>query len=133
MILINKTRNTIISRNIEMADTHLRRLLGLAGRKQLCAGCGLLIRPSSGVHTIGMRFAIDVVALDKAQTVTRIWHRIRPFRVTAISFGTCSVLELAAGEANKQQIEVGDHLELTEVIIATPFTAGPNRNYAALH
>jgi uncharacterized membrane protein (UPF0127 family) len=115
MIVINKTRSTIIGSNIKLADTHLSRLLGLVGRRQLDAGCGLLIRPSSGVHTFGMRFAIDVIALDKSGKVKRIWHRMPPFRVTAINFGTCSVLELAAGEANRHQIDLGDQLEVNFV------------------
>jgi uncharacterized membrane protein (UPF0127 family) len=123
MIVINKTRSTIIGNNIALADTHLRRLLGLAGRRQLYAGCGLLIRPSSGVHTFGMRFAIDVIALDKSGKVKRIWHRMAPFRVTAINFGTCSVLELAAGEAERHQIYLGDQLEVAEAIAARPFTS----------
>ena len=112
MILINKTRGTLIADNIVLANTHLGRLLGLAGRKRLGAGCGILVSPSSGVHTIGMRFAIDVVALNKSQTVTKIWHRMQPFRMTNISFRTCSVLELAAGEADRLQIEVGDRLDV---------------------
>jgi uncharacterized membrane protein (UPF0127 family) len=112
MIVINKTRRTVVADNIELADTHLKRLLGLAGRKRLGAGCGLLIKPSSGVHTIGMQFAIDVVALDKAQMVTRIWHRMPPFRMTTINRKTCSILEMAAGEAHSQQIAVGDQFEM---------------------
>jgi uncharacterized protein len=124
MIVINKTRSTIIGDNIELADTHLSRLLGLAGRRQLYAGCGLLIRPSSGVHTFGMRFAIDVIALDKSEKVKRIWHRMSPFRVTAIDFETCSVLELAAGEADRHQIDVGDQLEVADVMAARPLKRG---------
>ena len=106
-----------------MAETHLSRLLGLAGRKQLCAGCGLLIRPSSGVHTFGMRFTIDVLALDKAQRVTKIWRRMQPFRMTSVNFGTCSVVELAAGEADRRQVEVGDQLEVASLSFLTPLTA----------
>jgi uncharacterized membrane protein (UPF0127 family) len=95
-----------------VADTSLPRMVGLAGRRRLDAGCGLLIKPSSGVHTFGMRFAIDVVALNKNMQVVKLWHHLRPFRITSVSLKTHSVLELAAGEIKRCQVEVGDRLEI---------------------
>ena len=111
MILRNKTKAATIGARITIADTSLTRLIGLAGRKRLDAGCGLLIRPSSGIHTFGMLFAIDVVALSRKLEVIRLWHRFPPFRVTGISLKIHSVLELPAGEIGRCQIEVGDQLE----------------------
>ena len=112
MHLVNKTRATTIGTRIAVADTCLTRLIGLAGRRQLDAGCGLLIRPSSGIHTFGMRFAIDVVALDRHLAVRKVWHALPPFRMTAVSFKTHSVLELPAGQIRHCRTEVGDQLEL---------------------
>jgi uncharacterized protein len=80
----------------------------------LDAGCGLLIMPSSGVHTFGMRFAIDIVALDKTLHVLKLWHRLPPLRLTSINLRTHSVLELPAGAIAKYQIMVGDQLEVVE-------------------
>ncbi len=65
MHLIDITRATTVGTRITIADTSLTRLIGLMGRRRLDAGCGLLIRPSSGIHTFGMLFSIDVVALDR--------------------------------------------------------------------
>ena len=112
MILWNKTKATIIGNRITLAETSLSRLLGLAGRKTLDAGCGLLIRPSSGIHTFGMRFAIDVVALNKRLQVVKVWERLPPFRITSLSFRVHSVLELPAGEISRRGIAVGDKLEI---------------------
>jgi hypothetical protein len=112
MTIINKTKATTVGTQIAMADTSLTRLLGLAGRRRLDAGCGLLIKPSSGVHTFGMLFAIDVVALNKQLQVVKIWHRLAPFRVTSVSLKIQSVLELPAGEIYKCKVEVGDQLEI---------------------
>jgi uncharacterized membrane protein (UPF0127 family) len=112
MTLRNKTKASIVGNKITVADTSLARLTGLLGKRKLDAGCGLLIRPSSGVHTFGMLFAIDVVALSRNLRVIKVWHRLAPFRVTSISFRVHSVLELAAGEIQKCGIEVGDQLEL---------------------
>jgi uncharacterized protein len=111
MNLRNVTRATTVGTRITIADTSLARLIGLAGRRRLDAGCGLLIRPSSGIHTFGMRFSIDVVALNKRLQVLKVWHRLAPFRVTGIHLKTHSVLELPPGQIRNCRIEVGDQLE----------------------
>ncbi len=108
----NRSKSVTVGTRIMVADTALSRLVGLLGRKRLDAGCGVLIRPSSGVHTFGMGFAIDVVALDKSLRVVKVWRRLRPFRLTSVSLRTRSVLELAAGQIDACRIEVGDELEL---------------------
>ena len=116
MKLRNKTKATTIGSQIDVADTSLKRLFGLAGRRRLDAGCGLLIRPSSGIHTFGMRFAIDVVALTRDLRVLRVWHQLRPFRMTCISLKIHNVLEIGAGEIGRCNIEVGDQLEVVQDI-----------------
>ena len=111
-VIRNKTKATTVGTRITIADTSLSRLIGLAGRRRLGAGCGLLIKPSSGIHTFGMLFAIDVVALDKKLQVIKVWHRLPPFRVTSVNLKIHCVLELPAGEIGKHQIAVGDQLEI---------------------
>src|SRR3984957_1873737 len=98
MHLRNITRAGTVGTRITIADTSLSRLIGLVGRRQLDSGCGLLIRPSSGIHTFGMLFAIDVVALSRDLRVLRLWQRVAPFRVTSIHLKTHSILELPAGQ-----------------------------------
>jgi uncharacterized membrane protein (UPF0127 family) len=105
------TRATTVGTRITIADTSLTRLVGLAGRRRLDAGCGLLIRPSCGIHTFGMLFSIDVVALDRRLEVLKLWHRLAPLRVTSISLKMHSILELPAGQINHCRIQVGDKLE----------------------
>jgi uncharacterized protein len=111
MYLRNITKATTVGTRITVADTSLTRLIGLAGRRQLDAGCGLLIKPSSGIHTFGMLFSIDVVALSKSLQVLKLWHRLAPFRVTSINLKAHSILELPAGQIRNCQTEVGDQLE----------------------
>jgi hypothetical protein len=112
MTFRNRTKANIIGTQIAVAETSLTRLIGLAGRRRLDAGCGLLIRPSSGIHTFGMLFAIDAIGLSRSLRVVKLWQRLPPFRVTSISWKVHSVLELAAGEISECCIEVGDQLEL---------------------
>jgi len=111
-MLWNTTKANMVGSRITVADSFLSRLIGLIGRKTLDAGCGLLIRPSSGIHTFGMRFSIDVVALDKNLKVVRMWEKLRPFRATVISFRIHSVLELSSGQIRDRQIALHDQLEI---------------------
>ncbi len=108
----NQTRGTMVGERVEVADTSLTRLWGLLGRSGLGAGGGLWIKPSSGVHTFGMKFAIDVVGLDKNLRVVKIWPELVPFRITSVSLQISSVIELAAGRIKECAIHVGDVLEV---------------------
>jgi uncharacterized membrane protein (UPF0127 family) len=110
--LRDRTSGTTIGTQITIADTSLTRLVGLLGRRQLDAGCGLLIRPSCGVHTFGMLFSIDAVALSKDLRVVKLWPRLAPFRVTSLQRKAHSVLELPAGQIRHCRIRIGDQLEL---------------------
>jgi len=111
MTLRDITRATAVGTRITIADTSLTRLIGLMGRRGLDSGCGLLIRPSSGIHTFGMLFAIDVVALSRDLRVLKLWHRLAPFRVTSINLNIHSMLELPAGQISNCQMKIGDQLE----------------------
>jgi len=109
--ITNRTRGTIVGESVEIANTSLTRLWGLLGRAGLNAGGGLWIKPSSGVHTFGMKFSIDVVGLDKDLRVVKIWPDVVPYRVTSVSLRVSSVIELAAGRIRACSLQVGDRLE----------------------
>ena len=108
----NTTRGTTVGDNIELADTSLKRMFGLLGRRGLDAGGGLWIKPSSGVHTIGMSFGIDVVGLDQDLKVIKLWRCLRPFRVTSVSLKLRSVLELPCGTIAQASLQVGDQIQI---------------------
>jgi uncharacterized membrane protein (UPF0127 family) len=91
---------------IEVADSVCARLVGLIGRRGLPPGEALLLRPAGSVHTAFMRFAIDVVFLDRDLTVIDVLEGVRPWRVRARSRAR-AVLELAAGEAARLGITAG--------------------------
>ena len=97
---------------IEVADASFTRLFGLLGRRHLDDGTGLWIKPSSGVHTLGMMFTIDVVGLDRDLNVIRLWSDLVPFRVTSISTKLRSVVELPAGQIKATGTQIGDLLQV---------------------
>jgi len=108
--IVNTTKNTIVCMRSVFANTGMRRLVGLLGKKQLEPETGLLIKPSSGVHTFGMRFPIDIVSLDRNSRVLGVWENIGPWRIRALSLRTRSVLELPSGRIRECLIEAGDEL-----------------------
>ncbi len=70
--------------------------------------------PSSGVHTLGMMFSIDVIGLDKELRVVKLWPRLVPFRVTSVSLKVRSVVELEAGRIEACQVQLGDLLQISK-------------------
>ena len=92
---------------MEIADTFLKRLLGLMGRKKILRGHGLLISPCNSIHMFFMRFAIDAVYLDENFVVKKIVENLPAWIGLSICFGAKSVVELAAGEVARLKIEVG--------------------------
>ncbi len=83
------------------------------GRRTLGEDEGLLIEPCSSIHTMFMRFAIDVVFLDKERRVVKV-ATVPPFRA-ALGGGSHAVLELPAGIAERNGLKVGDVLSLTPI------------------
>ena len=89
------------------------RLRGLLGRSGLSVGEGLLLTPCGQVHTLGMRFSLDVVFLDRAGRVLKCVEGLRPNRFAAAA-GARHVLEVAAGSVARCGIRVGDLLAWRE-------------------
>lgn len=108
----NMTRNSCLGKQIQMADTSLRRLVGLLGKRSLADGTGLFIVPSQAIHTVGMAFPIDVVFVDKKHSVLGVRERVRPFRITRVFWKALGVLELPVGTIAASQTQVGDQLKV---------------------
>lgn len=64
-----------------VATTRLSRLLGLALLSRERAGAGLLIPRCRSVHTLGMRFCLDLLFFDAAGNVIEIRRNVPPIRL----------------------------------------------------
>jgi uncharacterized membrane protein (UPF0127 family) len=95
--------------SLEVADSFGARLRGLMGREG-CDGA-MLLRPARSVHTVGMRFPIDVAFCDRELRVvaTRTMSR---FRVGRPRLKARCVLEAEAGAFERWQLRPGDQLEI---------------------
>ena len=94
-----------------MATNSTLRLRGLLGKKELPAGEGILLRPCASVHTMFMRFAIDVVFCDGDLRVLAVAPEVSKWRMRS-QRGAKVAIELAAGEAAGRGLAAGDQLRL---------------------
>ena len=109
-----------VCESVELANTFLRRVVGLLGRRSLGHKAGLWIVPSSGVHTFGMMFAIDVLMLDRQMRVIRVHENLQPNRVGGICRASHSALEIPAGSIKAQHLAVGDLLVVDSLLGSQP-------------
>lgn len=93
------------------ANRYFTRLRGLLGRT-LAEDGGLLLSPCNSIHTIGMRYAIDAVYLDRNGVVLRVDHALPSGRIWPLQRGARRVLELPAGFASAHEIRPQDRLEV---------------------
>lgn len=115
--VINPVRRTVLATQMSLADTPTTRNKGLLGRNALAPGEGLWIVPCQSVHTYFMRFAIDLVYLDRKKRVRKIRSAVGPWRLSAC-LSAHSILELPAGTIRASLTERGDTLEITPVSAA---------------
>ena len=105
----NETRNTTLATAADVADTSAKRRTGLLKHQSLEPGAGLWISPCESVHTFFMKFAIDLVYLDKQKKVRKVRHAVAPWRMSAC-LTAHSVLELPAGSVAPTGTQPGDQL-----------------------
>jgi uncharacterized membrane protein (UPF0127 family) len=108
---LRNENGAVVCERCTVARSPLTRMRGLLGRRGLAQGEGLLLQPAGSVHTLFMRFPIDVVFLDADSRVMRVAPGTKPWR-TAATRKARAVLELAAGEAMRVGIEPGQLLRL---------------------
>ena len=112
--LVNRSKGIVLAETIEPAFDSRARRTGLLGRDALAADAVLAIAPSNAVHTIGMRFPIDVLFITRAGRVTKRVLQLRPLRLAA-SLSAFAVLEFAAGHPAVAATVVGDQVDVVSV------------------
>jgi uncharacterized membrane protein (UPF0127 family) len=112
---LNQTRGTVLCERLEDAGGLGGQSRGLLGRDRLEPGTGMLFEngrftPMMWMHMFFMRFAIDIVFLDRQDTVVRISHALKPWRMSPVVFGAAKAIELEAGAALRSDTRVGDSI-----------------------
>jgi uncharacterized protein len=115
--LFNERTNLPVATQVEIAATRGSRRRGLLGRDHLDEAAAMLLAPCTSVHTVGMRFPIDVVFVDRQGYAVKVVRNLRPWRI-ALSFGGRAVIEMAAGSLRWGQVVPGDRLYLAPAAAA---------------
>lgn len=114
-MLRNVTRNTVVAANVRVADNFITRLVGLLFSAPLPEGEGLLLRPCSQIHMLGMRFAIDVLFFDRNWQVVGLLENFAPGRVSGMYRKAKCCLELPVGAIAGSGTQLGDQIEFTPI------------------
>jgi uncharacterized membrane protein (UPF0127 family) len=97
----------------EVASRARERMQGLLHRDQTSMTGALVLRPCRQVHTLGMRFPIDVAFCDRSGVVLRT-VTVSPWRVTRVVWRSGFVAEAAAGSFERWHLQAGDTIEVKE-------------------
>ncbi len=113
MICTHAKTGAILAHQVEPATTFWARLRGLMFRARLAPQTGLLLEPCPQIHTCFMRFAIDVVFLDKHHRVVAVIEQMKPWRMSPFFAHSHAALELPAGTL-QGRVHPGDELIFTD-------------------
>jgi len=108
--LWNRTRGHRLAARVFRARSLWDLTVGLLGRPPLHKGDALWLEPCGSIHTWGMRYAIDVLFLDRERRVLRVTRDVQPWRIAPAPAGTRSVVELLP--AQELRLQPGDQLDL---------------------
>lgn len=101
----------VLAERCKVAGTYFLRLKGLLGTAALAPGDGLLLTPCWAIHTVGMRYPLDVVFLDGENRVLKVVAGLSPGRGVAYPPAS-KVLELPAGTVALTGTQRGDRLAI---------------------
>ncbi|CAE6695234.1 DUF192 domain-containing protein [Paraburkholderia aspalathi] len=107
-------RGRDIGVRVSITETARERMRGLLDHDRLPHDEALLLKRCGSVHTFGMRFAIDVLFLDRQRRIVAIRHNV-PKRRMLFSLRATQTLEMPAGIARLHGLELGDILDFEAI------------------
>lgn len=111
-MLYNLTREKVLAERTNLASSFFKRLRGLMFSRSFPAFGALIISPCNAVHTMFMRYPIDVVFLNENMQVIHSCRELSPRRFSPFVKGSRQVVELPAGIIAQTGTEVGDFLKI---------------------
>lgn len=110
----NSTKNNTIADAAIVAKSFLTRSIGLLSRKFISENECLIIEPCFSIHTFFMRFPIDVLFVDRKNKIVAAYENVLPNRILPVHLSSQYVVELAAGQILKKNIEKCDIIQVDE-------------------
>jgi uncharacterized membrane protein (UPF0127 family) len=110
--VVNCRSGSTLGSRVALAVGVRSRLQGLLGRSELAPGEGIWLEPCASIHMFFMRFAIDVVFVDRLGAVVKPCKQVGPWRLASGGRRARAALELPVGTIERSDTRVGDRLEL---------------------
>lgn len=107
-IIVSRDGIEVIRINGMQTQSLKERLGGLLVLEELKQGQALWITPCNSVHTFGMKYSLDLVYIDKNNTVRSLVGHIKPWRMS-LCVKAKAVMELTAGSLQFLDIQRGDN------------------------
>ena len=105
MKVFNQTKNTVIAKNVIVPKSLLDQTVGLLRYKTPTA---MLLKTRFGIHTLDMRYPIDVLILDKQNKVEVMKENLKPNRIFLWNPKYDTILELPSGAIKRTKTQIGD-------------------------
>ena len=114
MKIINKTRGTIITNETIIPTSIIDESLGLLRHK---APTAMLFRTRFGLHTFFMKYAIDILILDKENNIAALKENLIPNQIYLWNPKHNTAIELPPGTIKKTKTKPGDKIQMKKEIL----------------
>lgn len=119
--IVDQETGVRIAWRVVVADRWWSRLRGLWGRAGLEEGEALVLSPCSAIHTLAMRFPIDVLFLDQRGMIRCARRAVPPWRLGAICRGSVVAVELPVGTIDRYGLGPGRILRIQQESSDAPY------------
>ena len=107
-------KKEIIADPVFKAQSFLDKLFGLTIKRKLGQKKGYLLYNCNSIHTLWMRYSIDVIFIDSNGGVLAVFNDIKPFRVTPFIKGAYYVMEMISGSIKNLSLKAGDNIQFED-------------------
>jgi uncharacterized membrane protein (UPF0127 family) len=111
--VVNERTGEVIAAAAWLADKPWPRMVGLLGRSGLTVDEAIILRPGPSIHTMFMRFALDVLFLSREGQVLKVVRAMKPFRFAAARRAQ-DCIEMQAG-CLAEDVLPGDQLRIEQI------------------
>ncbi len=109
LYLLRESSRTLLLDSVMRTATPWERMRGLLWRPPLHVREALIIDRCGSVHTCGMKYALDLVFLDRQSVIRKLLRDVRPWRI-AWCIPAVVTLEMPAGSIARLKLETGMQL-----------------------
>ena len=113
MRIQNITRSTELASSAKEVRGFFGRLAGLINKKKLAKDEGLIIYRCSAVHTMWMKYPIDIVFVDSQLRIRKLIRHLKPWSFSPLVMSACIAIELPVETINRSLTEMGDQLSFS--------------------